>query len=40
MSVESKTVVDGWISDLFGEGISDDLLQSVLFLLTSPLAGS
>jgi len=30
MNAESKSVVDGWISDLFGEGISDDLLQSEL----------
>lgn len=29
MSDESKSVVDSWISDLFGEGISDDLLQCV-----------
>ncbi|KAM0753502.1 hypothetical protein T439DRAFT_322399 [Meredithblackwellia eburnea MCA 4105] len=25
---EAKSVVDGWVADLFGEGISDDLMQS------------
>lgn len=34
---DSKSVVDGWIAALFGEGISDDLMQSAFhsFVISS-----